>query len=159
MKKIITFLLINGFCIVFIVPVWGQNISEVNKSQIEKQVDSVFHIMIKYAENLEYDKLAPGVDDKYNAGFITNGSYYTQYDSLIHTLKSKSQGITKQSIKVQREKITVLTESIVILTAFGDSKVYVDNGNTFSVKFFWSFVYEKIDNNWKVIQSHQSGIR
>jgi len=30
------------------------------------------------------------------------------------------------------------------------------NGQTFNVKFFWSFVFEKINNNWKVVHSHQS---
>lgn len=31
--------------------------------------------------------------------------------------------------------------------------------DTFTAKFFWSFVYEKMDNEWKVIQSHQSNLR
>ena len=137
----------------------GQNITNQQKSMIEKQVDSVFHGMIKAAENLEFDKLSKGVNDKYNAGFITNGSYFTQYDSLINSVKTKSQCVTKQSITIQKEKITVLSDSIVLLTAFGDTKIDVSSGNSFTAKFYWSFVYEKINNNWKVIQSHQSSVR
>ena len=159
MKKTLTISLICLLSLGFIEYVNGQNLTNHQKSLIEKQVDSVFHFMIKAGENLDFDILSKGVDDKYHAGFITNGSYYTQYDSLINSLKTKSQGVTRQSITIQKEKITVLSDSIVLITAFGVAEIDVSSGNPFTVKFYWSFVYEKINNNWKVIQSHQSGIR
>jgi len=155
-KKVFISSLICVFLLGFINNATGQN---QQKLKIEKQVDSIFHIMIKYADNLEYDKLTKGVDDRYNAGFITNGSYFSQYDSLINSIKIKSLGVTKQSITIQKQKITVVSDNIVLLTAYGDTKIDVNNGNSFNVKFYWSFVFEKFDNNWKVIQSHQSTIR
>lgn len=134
----------------------GQSMSNVQKSKIEKQVDSIFHTMIKAAENLDYNKISTGVDDRHNVGFIVNGIYYTKYDSLINTLKANLRSGTKQSIVIQNKKITVLSENIVLLTASGDSNIELPNGQTLNVKFLWSFVYEKIKNDWKVIQSHQS---
>ena len=76
-----------------------------------------------------------------------------------YSIKIKSLGVTKQSITVQKEKITVLSDNIVLLTTCGETKIDVNNGNSFFVKFYWSFVYQKFDNNWKVIQSHQSSVR
>lgn len=159
MKIKLTILLICFLTLGFIEQSNGQNITNQQKSLIEKQVDSVFHTMVKAAENLDYDKISEGVDDRYNAGFITNGSYFTQYDSLINILKTNLQVGARQSITIQKEKITVLSDSIVLLTAFGDAKVDLNSGQSFTIKFFWSFVYEKINNNWKVIQSHQSNNR
>ena len=156
MKKIFISSLICFFLLGFINNATGQN---QQKLKIEKQIDSSFHVMIKFAESLDYDKLTKGVDDRYNAGFIANGSYFSQYDSLINSIKIKSLGVTKQSITIQKEKITVLSDNIVLLTAYGDTKIDINNGNSFFVKFYWSFVYQKIDNNWKVIQSHQSSVR
>jgi len=155
-KKVFISSLICIFLFGFIKNATGQN---QQKLKIEKQVDSIFHVMIKYAENLEYDKLTKGVDDKYNAGFIANGSYFSQYDSLINSIKIKSLGVTKQSITIQKEKITVVSDNIVLLTSFGETKFNVNNDNTFNINFYWSFVFEKFDNNWKVIQSHQSSVR
>jgi hypothetical protein len=134
----------------------GQSLSNLQKSKIEKQVDSIFRTTVKAAENLDYDKISLGVNDKYNAGFIVNNSYYTKYDSLINILKANLRSGTKQSIVIQNKKITVLSENIVLLTASGDSNIELANGQTIYVKFLWSFVYEKINNDWKVIQSHQS---
>ena len=115
--------------------------------------------MINAAEKLDYDKLTSGVDDRYSAGFISGGIYYTQYDSLLSYIKAKSLGVIGQKITIQKEKITVLTDNIVLLTASGVTMIDVYNGNSFSLKFDWSFVYQKLDNKWKVIQSHQSSNR
>lgn len=99
--------------------------------------------MVKEAENLDYDKISSGVDDKYNAGFIVNNAYFAKYDDLITVLKTNLQTGTKQSITIQNKKITVLSDSIALLTASGDSKVELNREQTFNVKFLWSFVFWK----------------
>jgi hypothetical protein len=156
MKTTLTILLICFLTFGFNGQSKGQSLSNLLKSKIEKQVDSIFQTAVKAAENLDYDKISLGVNDKYNAGFIVNNSYYTKYDSLINILKANLRSGTKQSIVIQNKKITVLSENIVLLTASGDSNIELANGQTINVKFLWSFVYEKINNDWKVIQSHQS---
>lgn len=159
MTKKLTFILICSFFFGIIKLSTGQNISTQQKTRIQQQVDSVFRQNIKAAERLDYDQLTLSVDDKYKAGFITNGTYYAQYDSLINIAKTSSQGLSKQTITIRKEKITILSERIVLLTAYGDTNIEVNDGNTFSAKFFWTFVYEKTGNVWKVIQSHQSSVR
>ena len=134
----------------------GQNLTSIQRSKIERQVDSIFLYMVKAAENVDYNTISTGVDDKYNAGFIVNNSYYSSYNSMISILKANLQNGTKQSITFQNKKITVLSDSIVLLTASGTANVELGTGQSFVTNFFWSFVYEKINNNWKVIQSHQS---
>ena len=159
MKKLFFISLMSFLIAGFIEPSNGQDLTSQQKSTIEKQVGTIFHEMVKAAENLDYDQLSKGVDDRYHAGFIVNGSYFTQYDSLISSLKARSQGATRQSIVITKEKITVLSDSIVLLTAYGDSKIDLSSGSSFTVKFYWSFVYKKTGDNWKVIQSHQSTVR
>jgi hypothetical protein len=159
MKKIIS---ISLFCIVvlgFTGQLQGQNLSVQQKASIERQVDSVFHDMIKAAEILDYDALDNGVDDRYHAGFIINGNYYFNYDSLIRTYKTQTRVVKRQNITLENKKLTVLSENIVLLTASGNSMIELTSGNSFAAKFMWSFVYEKINNSWKVIYSHQSGNR
>src|SRR6266542_4567350 len=116
----------------------GQKLTKPQQSKIEKQVDSIFQTMIKAAENVDYDNISLGVDDKYNAGFIVNNSYFTKYDSLISIFKANLRNGTKQSIAIQNKKITVLSENIVLLSASGDSNIELPNGQTLNVKFLWS---------------------
>lgn len=156
MKTTVTLALIGFLVLGFNLQLQGQNLTNQQKSKIEIQVDSTFQGMVKAAENLDYDKISLGVNDKYNAGFMVNNSYFANYDALITVLKANLQTGTKQRITIQNKKITVLSDSIALLTASGDSKVELNTGQSFNVKFFWSFVFEKSNNDWKVIQSHQS---
>jgi hypothetical protein len=134
----------------------AQTLTRMQISEIERQVDSVFLSMVKAAENLDYDKISKGVDDRHNAGFIVNNLYYPKYSAMIDILKANLRSGAKQIITIRDKKTTVLSERIVLLTASGSSSVDLNNGQLFNANFLWSLVYEKFDNNWKVIQSHQS---
>ena len=134
----------------------AKDLTTKQKAAIEKEVDTEFQKMVKAAEKLDYNMLALGVDDHLQAGFITNNTYYAQFDTLIKAFEAQAQGVLSQSISFQNKKITVLSDRIVLITANGQSIGTVDSGSTFTVNFFWTFVYEKIDGQWKVIQSHQS---
>lgn len=159
MKKLIiisiSFLLTSGF----IAQTQGQTLSERQTERIKNQVDSVFQKMVVFAEKLDFNELSSGVNDTHGAGFITNGKYYADYASLIEDVKYNARGISKQDISVKEKKITVLSDKIVLMTVSGVAKANLDDGREIAADFHWSFVYEKIDNYWKVIYSHQSTIR
>ncbi|NJK86026.1 MAG: nuclear transport factor 2 family protein [Bacteroidales bacterium] len=71
-------------------------------------------------------------------------------------MKVNSRGISQQKISISEKKITVLSDKIALLTAHGTSKASLPDGREISVNFLWSFAFEKMDNQWKVIHSHQS---
>jgi len=159
MKKITFVLLAAVFLVCNSKYLSGQELSSSKKSVIEKQLDSLFQASIKAAEKLDYDKLSLGVDDRLSAGFISNNSFYPSYDSLVNLAKTKAQGVLGQSIKVLGKKITVISENLALIAAYGDTRVALSDGRQFELKFYWTFVYCKINKNWKVIQSHQSSQR
>lgn len=159
MKKNVFVLLTCFLFAAFVQHSIGQDLSPQQKSHIEKEVDSVFHTMIRAAERLDYDFLNLGVNDSQKAGFILNGTCFLRFDSLMNSVRIMSQGISGQTISVLGQKITAISGTIVLLVAWGNAQVAVSSGNSFGTSFYWSFVYEKIGVEWKVIQSHQSGYR
>jgi len=78
---------------------------------------------------------------------------------LAEETESLARGISKQNISFKDKMITVLSDKIALVTTSGVSRAYLDDGRELVVNFQWSFLYEKIDNNWKVIHSHQSTTR
>jgi hypothetical protein len=150
-------ILITGLIICFIIDCsTTQNLASKQVTRIEQEIDSAFSIMVKAAENLDAEKLRQGVDDRYQAGFITNGVYYAQFDSLMINFTSRSKGILRQTISLQKKKITVLSGSLALLTASGEASADATDGRKFKAGFLWSFVYARINDQWKVIHSHQS---
>ncbi|GET34308.1 hypothetical protein PbJCM13498_31710 [Prolixibacter bellariivorans] len=125
-------------------------------TSIEYEIDATFQKMVALAEKLDYNALNQGVDDYHKAGFLVNGNYYADYATLISAVKLSAQGVSKQKLVLKDKKITVLNEQVALLTASGTSQVNLYDGREFTGDFYWSFVYEKINGEWKVIQSHQS---
>lgn len=123
---------------------------------MEQEIDSVFNMMVIAAESLDSGILRQGVDDRYQAGFITNGTYYARFDSVMKNFTDRSRRILRQTISFQNKKITVLSGTLALLTASGETRVDTVDGKSFNVRFFWSFVYARINDHWKVIYSHQS---
>lgn len=159
MKKIITISFILLQMVGYNQQVASQSLSEQQTELISHQVDSIFRVMITLAERLDFDTLSEGVDDTEKAGFLTNGKYYTEYSTLIEQVKQNSQGVSRQEISVNEKKLTVLSDKVVLLTATGVSKAYLEDEREIVANFQWSFVYRKIEDKWKVIFSHQSTAR
>ena len=157
MKTNISFVLM--FFFFFIGNSMGQKLSDQQKLKAEAEVGAIFKNMVKLGEALDYDALSKGVDDQNHAGFIVNNGFYAKYDSLTNLFKGRAGGVSKQTIVFQKQKVTAITEDVVLVTANGDSTVELINGTQIPLKFYWTFVYQKIDGQWKVVQSHQSGSR
>lgn len=136
--------------------VTAQNIESSLEENIRNKVDSVFQEMLEAAGNLDIAALKNGVDDSYHAGFITNGTYYADFENLMENFENRIQGLSRQQFNINEKRITVLSEKLVLLSTHGDVSASLSNGQIINSNFFWSFVFEKTDNGWKVIQSHQS---
>ncbi len=134
----------------------GQALSNTQTEIIKIKVDSVFQEMLTNAENLDFDKLNSGVNDNHKVGFISNGKYYEDYSALIKDVKLTAQGLNHQNISIKNKKITVLSDNVAILTSSGIASAKINDGRVISANILWSFVFEKTDNNWEVIYSHQS---
>ena len=140
----------------FISQTAAQNLTTIETVSIKNEVEHIFKKMLTFAEKLDYDALSFGVDDTQKAGFISNKKYYTKYATLIEELKPIVQGVDKQNISITKKKTTVLSNKIVLMTVSGISNANLSDGRKIAANFHWSFVYEKINNQWKVIHSHQS---
>ena len=139
------------------IPAEAQSLTGQKAESIKNEVEALFKEMLINAEKLDYSKLSMGVDDKHSAGFIVNGKYYSKYSSVIDDMESGAQGISRQDISIKEKKTTVLSDQIVLMTVSGTSRATLNDDQEIVVNFHWSIVYEKIDNYWKVIHSHQSG--
>jgi hypothetical protein len=155
MKKQFVISLFLMLCVGFIQTSRGQTVSGTSNPGIEKEIDAVFMAAIKAAESFDVAKLVSCVDDRYNAGFISNGVYYSRFDSLANTLNAFA-GQVKQHFTIQKKKISVIADNVALVSASGVSQIEPNDGNAFEVNFCWTFVYQKFNNEWKVIQSHQA---
>ena len=112
--------------------------------------------MLTYAEKLDFDMLSSGVDRQTQSRIYYKLFVFPSYATLAEEMELRSKGVTHQDILIARKKITVLSETMVLLTAFGEATAFTNDVRQFKAGFHWSFIYQKFGNDWKVIYSHQS---
>lgn len=127
-----------------------------SKSEIRKEINEFFEENIKAVERLDFDFLENTINDKYQAGFIDNGKYYTSSSSLLTVYRSKIKEIKAQQIKILDKKTTILTDWSVLLTANGEFTSTTQSGAINKGTFAWTIIYEMIDNKWKIIHLNMS---
>jgi hypothetical protein len=135
---------------------FSQDLAREMTDKIENEISQLFDKNIKAGEELDVTGICENIDDALKTGFIDNGFYFTSFEDLMVGFKSAIRGLEYQKMTVATKKITVLSEKNVLLTAHGDYSAKVVDGRILTGRFAWTFVYSKINGNWKVIHSHMS---
>ncbi|WP_299550458.1 nuclear transport factor 2 family protein [Seonamhaeicola sp.] len=156
-KPNVPVLILTGLLVlVFQGPSYSQNLSDTTIKSIKTEIYKTFNKSIEAGETLDVDGIESNIDDSLKSGFIDNGQYFETFDELMVGFKQGIQGLESQDMTVTNKKITVLSESKVLLTTSGTYAAKVVDGRVLKGKFAWSFVYSKINGKWKVIHSHMS---
>lgn len=134
----------------------SQDLSSTLIDKIEKEITLIFDKSIKAGEQLDVIGISEDINDSLKTGFINNGYYFKTFEELMVGFKSGIQGLEYQKMNVDTKKITVLSENNVLLTAHGNYSVKVVDGRILTGKFAWTFMYSRINGEWKVIHSHMS---
>ena len=137
----------------------AQELTPKSVEGIKKEVSEIFAKSVEAGEKLDLIKISENVNDTPRAGFIDNGSYYKSFEELMSEFKSGTQGLENQKMKVETKKITILSDNYALLTAHGDYSAKLTDGRILDGTFAWTFVYSKLNGNWKVIHSHMSNAR
>lgn len=138
---------------------FSQGLWDIKIKQIENEISAIFEKSIEAGEKLDIKGITENINDSKKSGFIDNGTYFKTFDELMVPFKAGIQGLEYQEMNVESKKITVLSENNVLLTAHGDYSAKVSDGRILKGKFAWTFVYSKINEEWKVIHSHMSNPR
>lgn len=128
-------------------------------SEIESAINKMFDESIYAGEQLDLEKMKMQINDKYSAGFINSGKYYTSFDLLFSDYKTAINGIKSQKLTISNKKITILSGNSVLLTANGQFSATTDTDKIINGKFFWTIIYKEIDNEWKIIHTHMTNER
>lgn len=126
------------------------------REKITNEISVVFEKSIEAGEKLDVKRICENVNDSLMAGFIENGYYFQKFEELMVGYKSRIQGVESQKMNIEREKITVLSKDCALLTANGNFSARITDGRIINGKFAWTFVYSKMNGEWKVIHSHMS---
>ena len=136
--------------------VYSQGLTENQKEKIASEINALFEKNAKAGENIDVKGLTEFVNDTLKAGFIDNGIFLNSFDELMKGQKEAFIGIKSLKYNIFNKKITVLADNAALLTASGNASLALEDGRTITAGFAWTFVYSKVNGNWKIIHTHMS---
>ena len=136
--------------------VYSQELTQNQKEKIASEIAANFEKNIKVAEIFDIKGLTDCVNDTLKAGFIDNGFFFNSFDEVMKGFKEGIKGLKSQKFSISNKKITVLANNAALLIASGNFSVALEDGRTITGGFAWTFVYSKVNDNWKIIHSHMS---
>jgi len=136
--------------------VYSQGLTQNQKEKIASDITALFDKSIKAAESIDSKGISDFVDDTLKAGFIDNGILLNSFDEVMRGYKEAIKGIKSNKFSVSNKKITVLADNAALLTVSGNASTTLEDGRTLTSSFAWTFVYSKVNDNWKIIHSHMS---
>jgi len=153
MKRVVLMIIASlGICS----SVYSQGLTKNQKEKIASEIAVDFEKNIKAAESFDVKGLTDCVNDTLKAGFIDNGIFFNSFDEVMKGFKEGIKGLKSQKFGISNKKITVLADNAALLIASGNFSVALEDGRTLTGGFAWTFVYSKVNDNWKIIHSHMS---
>ena len=89
-------------------------------------------------------------------GFINNGELLTNYDSTYQIFKNSYSNIKMANIVITDESYTVFSPDLALHTASFIEDFTFMNDYTGRIKGAWSSLFQKVDQEWKLVHVHQS---
>lgn len=132
------------------------NLTESDKSKIEKEILSVNAEMIRSAEQADLDKMFDYLIDHDGGVVIRNGQLILSRAEAYEQYQRDFQGIERLTYQLEHQYVTVLSEDAALLTMNGISNFTTTDGRTFSAPFAQTNVLVKQDGEWKVLHVHAS---
>lgn len=133
-----------------------QPVTDAQRTAIEDTIRALNKELFAAAEQVDADLAFASFTDEHNAGFINVGVFYPSLDSFVADFRDdfgRSQG---QEIEVSETRVSVLASNAAVLATHGSFIATFKEGGTFESPFACTFVYAKVEEDWKVVHAHQS---
>ena len=136
--------------------VYSQELTKNQKEKIASEIVADFEKNIKASESFDAKGLTDCVDDTLKAGFMNNGIFLNSFDEVMRNYDEGIRGVKSLKYSISNKRITVLADNVALLTASGNVSLVLEDGRIITGGFAWTFVYTKVNKNWKIIHTHMS---
>ncbi len=136
---------------------FGSTLAEDSVSQqstIEKAVLETMAKIEQAAERLQASRFSDLVLPQ--GSVIQNGRLFPTAEEARQSIEQAYQGVEKQEINFRRQKVTVLSPTVALVTAEADSSATLLDGRAISATSAWTVLFVLTDGQWKVLHAHTS---
>jgi ketosteroid isomerase-like protein len=128
-----------------------------NKDSIIKEVMPVFEAITRYTSGAQADSLLKSYSDTPDFLHISSDGTIRDYAGFKKVCGEYYETVKEQKLTKTREIFQVLDDSTVLLCWSGNIDAHIKNGGIMKLSNYTvTFLFKKINGEWKVIHSHES---
>ncbi|NLK49967.1 MAG: hypothetical protein GX294_04900 [Candidatus Cloacimonetes bacterium] len=120
------------------------------RSALNQEINSYMVQILSEAEELQTTALQDVLDDSPSNRFYENGKAYRR-NLYLQTLKARYEDLESQKIEVFEPRSIVMGRNSVVWTAQISTQSTDKDGNTHAISSSETWVWQKIDNYWRVL--------
>jgi ketosteroid isomerase-like protein len=126
------------------------------RTAIERAVLAANAQATKAAENGDMDALFGYMLDTDKGSVAQNGTLLRTREDARAQVTRGMQGIRSIAYRWSNQYVTVLSPTIALLVADGETTATTADGSTFSAPFAQTDVFVLTDGQWKILHAHRS---
>jgi hypothetical protein len=130
--------------------------NESSRGAIEKAVVEVNAQMTRAAQDLDAGRLFSFMLDTDKGSVIQNGNLMLTREQALAQVKNNFRGIGKIEYRWKQQHVTVISPTVAILVAEGESSATTQQGETFGGPFAQTVVFVLTGGEWKALHAHWS---
>ena len=129
------------------------SLTDADREMVRKSIDENTAAFIVAAETADAAGLYATLRDVHNLGFVNNGRIYPPQDSLLNAFEDVFRHIDSQEVEIRDRRVWVISPTAAVSTNLGHGTTTDSEGLVSEYEFIWTFVYQKLDDGWKMVMA------
>ena len=131
-------------------------LSDSQRSAIEEELRACLAGCDAAADKADADGTTAYYSDMHKLGFIYNGTMIPSLDAVVVFARELFEQLQSQTHETSELRIAVLAPNVAVMTWHGNVTGTGKDGSTGGGVFARTFVWAKVEDDWKIIHVHIS---
>jgi predicted transposase YbfD/YdcC len=137
----------------------NMKITEDKITQIKKEIKTIANKITEHSEKAQLDSFLSYYENSKGFTHISMDGKIRNYNEFRKICTEYYSQLKSQEVKTIQEQFQVINQTLVIASWNGDIVAQFKNNDVMNMKnYSITYIYEKIDDNWKIIHSHESSL-
>jgi ketosteroid isomerase-like protein len=156
MSKTVSWAILACGTLLLAAPQSDRELSGSARAAIERAVLEANAQATRAAQSLDVDALFGYMLDTDKGSVTQNGAILRTREEARAQVRQGMRGVRSIEYRWRNQYVTVLSPTIALLVAEGESTATTDDGSTFTTPFAQTNVFVLTDGQWKILHAHRS---
>lgn len=130
--------------------------TEVDQETVKKEIQDQFNSCLQQINQLNAGAWSEYYSRDEFVSAIVGTDYYATRSAWVDLINNYFSMRERQHVELLEIQITALAPDLAIMTSQEKMELWLKNGENFKAKHFFTMIWKKEQDGWKILHSHES---